>query len=125
MSLLARADTPHRAPVALAAVAGIQATTVVVQAVLVVAIARGSRPPVAAGTGIEERAIAVVATIDRRESGYITSSSNATHLIIGGQSPALGADVISRIDGARSLAVSSGGCGTEVIVATIGRKYYC
>ena len=68
-SLLARADTPHREPVVLVVVVGIQATTVVVQVVLVVAIVRGSRPPVAVGTGIVERAIVVVATIDRRESG--------------------------------------------------------
>ena len=39
---LTRADTPHGSPVALVVVAGIQATTVVVQDVLAVAIVRGS-----------------------------------------------------------------------------------
>ena len=68
-SLLARADTPHRDPVALVDVAGIQATTIVAQEVLVAAIARGSRPPVAEGASTVERATAVVPTKDRRESG--------------------------------------------------------
>ena len=39
---LTRADTPHGVPVVLVVVVGIQATTVVVQVVLVVAIVRGS-----------------------------------------------------------------------------------
>ena len=68
-SQLARADTPHREPVVLVVVVGIQATTIVVQVVLVVAIVRGSRPPVAVGASIVERAIVVVPTKDRRESG--------------------------------------------------------
>ena len=66
---LTRADTPHGVPVVLVVVVGIQATTIVVQVVLVVAIVRGSRPPVAVGASIVERAIVVVPTKDRRESG--------------------------------------------------------
>ena len=64
-SYLARADTPHGEPAALAVAVGIQVTTIVVQVVLAVATARGSRPPVAVGAGIVERAIAVAPTIDR------------------------------------------------------------
>ena len=72
---LASANTPHRVPVFLAVTAGIQATTVVVQEVLVATIARGSRPPAAAGAGIVERAIVVAPTIDRRKSGGVTSNT--------------------------------------------------
>ena len=94
-SLLARADTPHRVPVELVAVAGIQATTTVGQAVLEAATARGSRPPAAVGAGIVERAKAVVPTKDRRESGGV--SSNATHLIKGWEPPAPRADVVGSV----------------------------
>ena len=80
-SRLASADTPHRVPVELVVVVdGIQATLVVVQVVLAVAIVRGSRPPVAAVAGTDERAIVVVATIDRRESGGV--ASNAGLLVV-------------------------------------------
>lgn len=76
------ADTPHREPDVLAeVVAGIQATTIVVQVVLDVAIVRSSRPPVAVGASIEERVIAVAPTKDRRESGGV--ASNAAHLVKG------------------------------------------
>ena len=94
-SLLARADTPHRVPVELVAVAGIQATTTVGQAVLEAATARGSRPPAADGAGIVERAIVVAATIDRREGGAV--ASNAALFAIGWQTPALGTDVLGGI----------------------------
>ena len=81
-SYLTRADTPHGAPVApVVDVAGIQATTVVVQAVLEVATARSSRPPVAVGAVSEERATEVEATIDRREGGDV--ASNAVLFIVG------------------------------------------
>ena len=72
-----------------------QATTTVVQGVLVVATVGGSRPPVAAGASTGERAIVVVPTIDRRESGGV--ASNAAHLIKGWEPPALGAEVLSDI----------------------------
>ena len=103
--------------IAIAAVVGIQATTIVAQVVLVVAIARGSRPPVAVGASIVERAIDVVPTKDRRESGGV--ASNAAHLIKSREPPAPRADVVGSIDSAGSLTVSSGGCGTEVIIAAI------
>ena len=73
--VLTRADTPHGVPEVLEVVVGIQATAIVVQAILVVAIVRGSRPPEAPGAGIVERAIAVVPTIDRREGGAVTGVS--------------------------------------------------
>lgn len=60
---------------------GIQATIVVAQDVLGVAIVRGSRPPEADGAGIAERAIDVVPTIDRREGGAV--ATNAVHLAVG------------------------------------------
>ena len=75
-SPLASANTPHRKPVALAVVVGIQATAVVVQAVLAAATVRGSRPPVAVGAGKVERAIEVEPTIDRRESGGVASNAS-------------------------------------------------
>lgn len=80
-SYLTRADTPHREPEVLVAVVGTQSTTVVAQAVLAAATVRGSRPPEADGAGIVERAIEVVATIDRRESGDV--ASNAVLFIVG------------------------------------------
>lgn len=89
------ADTPHREPAGLAVLAGIQATTIVVQAVLADATVRGSRPPDAVGASTDERAIVVVPTKDRRESGGV--ASNATHLIKGWEPPALGADVLGGV----------------------------
>ena len=72
---LTRADTPHGEPAVLVEAAGTQATSAVEQAVLAAAIARGSRPPVAVGAGIDERAIVVVPTIDRREGGALVSNT--------------------------------------------------
>ena len=95
---LTRADTPHREPVApVVAAAGIQiqATTTVVHAALVAAIARGSRPPVAVGASSAERASAVEPTKDRRESGYI--ASNTTLLTVSWEPPAPRADVVGSI----------------------------
>ena len=93
--LLARADTPHRESAALVDAAGIQATTAVVQEVLVVATARGSRPPEAEGASTAERAIVVAATIDRREGGGV--ASNAFLFAIGWQTPALWANVLGGV----------------------------
>ena len=75
---LGGANAPHRKPEVLVVAVGIQATAVVVQVVLAVATAteRGSRPPAAVGAGIVERAIAVVPTIDRRESGGVASNAS-------------------------------------------------
>lgn len=81
VSCLARADTPHRVPVAPVVIAGTQATTIVVQVVPVAVTVRGSRPPVADGVGIAERATVVAPTKGRRESGGV--ASNTTHLTIG------------------------------------------
>lgn len=72
---LGGADTPHGKPEILVDVAGIQATIAVEQAVLAVAIVRGSRPPEAVGAGTAERAIVVVPTIDGREGGDVTSNA--------------------------------------------------
>ena len=60
-----------------------------------VATVRSSRPPLAAGADIVERAMAAAATIDRREGGGV--ASNAAHLTECWQSPTLGADVLDSI----------------------------
>ena len=94
-----------------------QATTTVVQGVLVVATVGGSRPPVAAGASTGERAIVVVPTIDRRESGGV--ASNAAHLIKSRESPTLRTDVLVGI--CLSLGADcSSRSSTVVIVAAIG-----
>ena len=95
---LTRADTPHGVPVVLVAAAGIQATIVVAQAGLVAANVRGSRPPVAVGAGIAERAIVVVPTIDGREGGAVAGvSCDSVELCLSWQFPAFGTDVLGGV----------------------------
>ena len=94
--ILARPYTPYVEPVALAAdVAGIQATIVVVQVVLIAAIARSRGPPVAVCRASAERAPVVVAASNRRKSGNI--ANNALLLTISWQPPARRTNIIGRV----------------------------
>lgn len=72
---LARPYTPYVAPEVLVAADGTQATTTVVQEVLIDATARSRGPPVAIAS-IVERAIVVEPASNRRKSGYVASTSN-------------------------------------------------
>ena len=80
---LARPYTPYVKPEVLAVAAvDTQSTTVVVQVVLTVSSTRSRGPPVAVAS-IVERAIEVVPASNRRKSGYVASTSNATKFIVG------------------------------------------
>ena len=83
--ILARPYTPYVVPAEPAdAGAGIQATIDVAQAVLTVAIARSRGPPATVCRAIVERAIEVVAAVNRRKSGYVaTNTSNTPKFIVG------------------------------------------
>ena len=92
--ILARPYTPYVVPEVLAGADGIQATIVVAQAVLIVAIVRSRGPPEAEAS-IGERAIVVEPASNRRKNGYV--ASNAVKFGPGWQSPAFRTDVISSI----------------------------
>ena len=81
--ILARPYTPYVEPVVLVVVEGIQATIVVAQAVLTVATVRSRGPPVTVCRATVERAIVVVAAVNRRESGYVASTSNTPKFTVG------------------------------------------
>lgn len=115
--ILAKPYTPYVEPEVPAVVAGIQATTIVAQAVLIGATARSRGPPVAVAS-IIERAIVVAPASNRRKSGYVASASNTIKSTASWQSPAFRADIVSGIISTRSLTVCSSRCCTEVIPVT-------
>lgn len=81
--ILARPYTPYVVPADLVAVAGTQVTTIVEQEVLTAATVRSRGPPASVGRAMVERAIVVVAASNRRESGYVASTSKTPKFIVG------------------------------------------